>query len=236
MKIRILTFLCASVLLASSAQAALLITEVVDGDLSGGNPKFVEITNTGASNYTFTGGGIIMQANASADTAIDVSLTGLTINAGDSFVIQSTANGGQAIFESTYGFAADVYTPAGFGNGDDRYALALVDAPTQADIVDIYGDFGVQGTSAVWNYLDSYAFRKATSVTANGGVFVASDWTYGGPLALDAPADPARIALLLANTTPGSHVFNTVPEPGTAILALMSLAAAGAVSMRSRLG
>ena len=61
---------CATVvLMAVSARAGtimppccLIISEVVDGDRAGGNPKFVEITNTGSTNYTFSNGGIIVQS------------------------------------------------------------------------------------------------------------------------------------------------------------------------------
>ena len=229
---RILTFFCASLALsmASAASAGLIISEVVDGDLSGGNPKFVEITNTGATDFTFTGGGIIMQANAATDLDIDVSLTGVTIAAGDSYVIQSSANGGQSIFESTYGFAADLYTSAGFSNGDDRYILTTAD--DSSVIVDIHGDINVDGTGTAWEYLDSYAYRNADVLEGNGGVFDISEWFHAGVAALDTLDAAGHVAL----TTPGTHVFNAVPEPGTAVLALLSLAATGAVTMRSRLG
>ncbi|WP_231933065.1 lamin tail domain-containing protein [Botrimarina mediterranea] len=232
MTMRILNFLCAGLALsmASAANAGLIISEVVDGDLSGGNPKFVELTNTGTTDFTFTGGGIILQSNAATDLDIDVSLTGVTIPAGDSFVIQSSANGGEAVFESTYGFAADLYTGAFFSNGDDRYILTTAD--DSSVIVDIHGEIDVDGSGTAWEYLDSYAYRNADVLEGNGGVFDITEWFHAGVGALDTLDAAGHVAL----TTPGTHDFNAIPEPGTAILALLSLASAGAVTMRSRLG
>ncbi len=69
MKIFVVRSLVATmaVVLGSHANAGLIISEVVDATLGGGNPKFVEITNTMATDFTFTGGGIVMQSNAGSD-------------------------------------------------------------------------------------------------------------------------------------------------------------------------
>jgi lamin tail-like protein/PEP-CTERM motif-containing protein len=212
-----------AMLTASSADAGLIISEVVDGTLSGGNPKFVEITNTGVADFTFTGGGIINQSNAATDLDIDVDLTGVTILAGQSYVIQSTSNGGQAIFESTYGFAADLYTTAYFSNGDDRYILADADDGLGAatNLVDIHGDINTDGTGLPWEYLDGYAYRLPTAITGNGGVFAIGEWFHSGVNGLEDPGydDVVEAALIVAQTTPGTH--NYVPEPAS--LALISL-------------
>ena len=101
----------------------LIISEIVDGTVNDGNPKFVEITNTGNAPFTFVAGGLIVQSNNSTDRAIDVDLSGVTILAGQSYVIATTANDGQAVFEATYGFAADLYVDALLGDGNDRFIL-----------------------------------------------------------------------------------------------------------------
>ena len=210
---------------AGMASADIIISEVVDATLSGGNPKYVELTNTGASDVTFgAGDGIINQSNASNDLIIDTDLTGLTIAAGDSFVIQSSGNDGQLIFESTYGFAADLYTSAFYSNGDDRYILWMGGA-----VHDIHGDIDTDGTGLAWEYLDGYAFSNPTRITANGGSFVIGDWTHGGVNSLEDPGfdDVVELALILANTTPGTHNF--VPAPAS--LALLGL---GGLAIRRR--
>ncbi len=210
-----------AMLTAGSANAGLIISEVVDATLSGGNPKYVEITNTGVTDFTFTGGGIVNQSNDSTDLNIDVSLLGVTILAGQSYVIQSSANGGQAIFESTYGFAADLYTPAFFSNGDDRYILADADdgGGVATNLVDIHGQIDTDGTGTAWEYLDSYAYRLPTAITGNGGVFAIGEWFHAGVNALETGDDATELVLIQQNTTPGTH--NYVPEPAS--LALISL-------------
>jgi hypothetical protein len=195
----------------------LIISEVVDATLPGGNPKYVEITNTGSMDYTFTGGGIIVQSNANTDLDIDVDLTGVTIVAGQSFVIQSSANDGVFQFENTYGFAADLYTGAFFSNGDDRYILT-----DGVDLLDIHGEIDTDGTGTGWEYLDGFAYRLPDAITGNDGGFIIGEWFHSGVDALETGDDTEELALILANTTPGTHNF--VPAPGaTALLGVAAL-------------
>lgn len=208
---------------ASLAQGQLIISEIVDGTLAGGNPKFVEITNTSGTDFTFGAGGVIVQSNASTDLNIDVDLNGVTIFAGQSFVIASSANDGVAVFESTYGFSADLYTTAFFGNGDDRYILS-----DGVGLVDIFGQIDVDGTGEAWEYTDSFAFRNADILSGNGGSFELMEWTLGGVDALEGADTAGNLKLILANTTPGTHNF--VPAPGAAAL----LAMGGLTGLRRR--
>lgn len=208
--------------LVAVANADVIVSEVVDGDLSGGNPKFVELTNTGVAAYVFgAGDSIQVYSNGNVTASATVSLNGISIAPGDSYVIASSANDGVNQFNIAYGFGADLFTGAFFGNGDDVYALNI-----GGTVVDAMGAIGVDGTGTGWEYTDSYAYRNPTSITQSG--FNVSDWTFGGVAALDAPADPARIALLQANTTPGTHNF--IPAPGA--LALVGLG--GLVAGRRR--
>lgn len=220
-----------AMLTAGSANAGLIISEVVDATLAGGNPKFVEITNTGATDYTFTGGGIVLQSNANVDLNIDVDLTGVTITAGQSYVIQSSSNDGQLVFESTYGFAADLYTSAFFSNGDDRYILATADdgGGVATVLADIHGQIDTDGTGQPWEYLDGYAYRLPSVVDGNGGVFALGEWFHSGVNGLEDAGgdDVVEAAMIVAQTTPGTH--NYVPEPAS--LALISL---GALAMFRR--
>ena len=225
-------------MIGASANANLIISEVVDATLAGGNPKFVEVTNTGATDFTFAGGGIVVQSNANNDLNVDVDLTGVTILAGQSYVIQSSANNGQTVFESTYGFAADLYTGAFFSNGDDRYILADADDGNgvATNLVDIHGVIDTDGTGSSWEYTDGYAFRNAGVVSGNGGVFAQAEWFQSGVNALETGDDVTEAALIVANTTPGTHTFTVIPEPTSVALVLLGASIAGAVTMRSRLG
>lgn len=205
---------------AANAQG-LIISEVVDAPLPGGNPKYVEITNTSATDFTFGTGGIIVQSNANTDLNVDVDLSGVTIPAGVSYVIQSSSNNGQSVFESTYGLAIGVdiagqYTPAFFGNGDDRYIIT-----NNSSLIDIYGVINTDGTGSAWEYTDSYAFRNADAIDGVGSSFDISQWTIPGPNDLETGDDVTEAQLIVANTTPGTHVF--IPEPAS--LTLLALAA-----------
>lgn len=215
----------ATFLVAHTAQSAVIISEVVDATLGGGNPKFVEITNTATTPFTFTGGGIINQSNANTDLNIDVDLTGITIPAGDSFVIQGSPNGGETVFEDTYGFAADLYTSAFLSNGDDRYILATADdgAGVGTTIVDIAGVIDQDGTGEPWEFTDGYLFRNPSVNTGNGGVFDLSEWTVGGVNSLETGDDAEEAILIVASTTPGAHSFIPIPEPSTAVLGGVAL-------------
>lgn len=236
----------AAMLVASAANAApidfLIISEVVDATRAGGNPKFVEITNTGPGPYTFSNGGVIVQSNADTDLMVEVDLTGVTIPALDSFVIQSSSNDGQNVFESTYGFAADLYTAAFFSNGDDRYILAAGDDTPGAggvaalvDLLDIHGQINTDGTGQPWEYTDGYANRLPAFNTGNNGSFVQAEWFQSGNDGLEGPDDAADLALILAQTTPGTHVFVPgVPEPATLALATLGLIGVTALRRQNR--
>lgn len=216
MRTFVLTAAASSLAFAGVASADIIISEVVDGTLGGGNPKFVELTNTGSSDVTFAAGdGIIVQSNSSSDLNIDVDLEGVSIAAGDSFVIQSSSNGGVDVFEATYGFAADLYTSAFFSNGDDRYILF-----TDGGVADIHGEIDTDGTGSVWEYLDGFSVRLPTAISANGGVFDASEWYFSGVNGLETGNDGEETLLLQTMTSPGTHAF-IVPEPAS--LALLGL-------------
>ena len=171
-------------LLATSILAAdVIITEVADGTLTGQQPKFVEITNVGTEAYTFPiGGGIINQNNANIDFDVDWDLEGITLQPGQSWVVNSlTPTGAEAAtFVTLFGKDADEYADVPFGNGDDRYILT--DGTT---ILDIYGENGVDaspegsgGPVAIWGYQDGYAYRKAGITSGRGLAFDPDEWVF----------------------------------------------------------
>ena len=206
-----------------SAQADLLITEVVDGTLTGGLPKWVEITNTDASGSidlslysfgNFNNGGTTLGGGAASQ------LTG-TLAAGASYIIAYEADNGPGAssYFGVYGSDPDFYMGGAFTNGDDVLALYLGLATgdgSNATLVDVYGVIGVDGTGTNWEYTDSYAYRCGD--LANGGVFDAGDWTVPGPDALEAGCggdDTCETQNLLNLTTPGSHPGCTAAGVGT---------------------
>ena len=215
---------CALLAMAGTAQADLIISEVVDATLFGGRPKFVELTNTGAAAVdltlysfgNFSNGGTNLGGGAASV------LTGM-LAPGDSYVIAyeevpvSQGGGGvvppNVAFFDVYGFDADFWMGGAFTNGDDTYALFLgaavgdgtMDAggnPTP--LVDVYGAIGVDGTGTAWEYEDGYSYRCSTTAST---VWIEADWIVGGKNSLEDPGgdDVIEEALILALTTPGVH-------------------------------
>lgn len=180
-----------------------IISEVVDATLSGGCPKFIEITNTAATDFVFLEGGIIIQHSSDSDVNVDVNLTGVTIPAGQSLVVNSNHNGTcTGAFQGAYGFPADIDTMTTFGDGDDRYILT--DKADGSHLLDIYGEFGVDGTGRCWEYTKSYAYRRPAYTCGRSTHFAAQEWTFGGVGALDGFDSEYLLQLY---TTPGTHTF-----------------------------
>lgn len=204
-KVLFVTMVAAAMAAAAAAQPApcLIISEVVDGDESGGCPNWIEITNTGTAPYTFTEGGIIVQTDGSSDVFVDLNLTGVTIQPGQAFVINSHAEGCSGAFRAIYGFFADMNTMVQFGDGDDRYILT--DRNNGSRLLDIYGEFGVDGTGRPWEYTRGFSYRLPAHNSGNGGVFIPGQWYFGGVGSLSGP-DPTQ--LLLDNTTPRQHAYS----------------------------
>lgn len=240
MKKKILGCLALMLTFAAPVQGAVIISEIVDATLPGGLPKFVELTNTGTTSVNlsaysignFSNGGTTLGGGSST------ALSG-TLAAGDSYVISFEAGDGPGVglFFDTYGFDPDNFDLGAFINGDDVVALFLGAATgdgTDATLIDLYGVIGVDGTGEAWEYTDGFSFRNPSVVTG-ATAFSATQWTIGGANSLeDAGGDDAlETALILANTTPGTHSFNAtvIPEPSS-VMALVCMGIAGGLRRR----
>lgn len=181
-----------------------IISEVVNGNESGGCPRWIEITNTGELDFAFFEGGLIVQMDGSSDLEIDVDLTGVVISAGQSFVINTNQLGACTnAYNFIYGQPPELVTNAAFGDGNDRYILT--NNSDGSSILDIYGEFGVSGTGRPWEYTNGYAYRLPNYLSGRGTNFVAGEWYFGGVNSLSG-TDPT--ALLLQYTNPRVHSFN----------------------------
>ena len=199
---------CLAILATTApANADLIITEVVDGTLTGGQPKWVEITNTGSADVdlglysigNMNNGGTTL-GGGSADV-----LAG-TLPAGDSFVISYDSDNDP--FAAVYGQDPDHYIGP-YINGDDVICLYLGAATgdgSDATLIDVYGEAGIDGSGTAWEYTDGYSYRLGN--TGNGGVFDINDWFVGGANSLEegCGGDDACETINLQNlTTPWSH-------------------------------
>jgi hypothetical protein len=177
-----------SLLIASCVSFAQtpILTGIMDGDCSGGNPKVVEIYANGT--VDFGAYALENQTNATVGTwGQTMNLAALGTKT-DEFVY--VVNGDPAVVGPVFTaeFASIpsanvIYSGVGTGvpqplniNGDDR--VRLIDATTLA-VVDQYGVSDVDGTDAAWEYLDSWAKRN-NGTGPDGSTFVEANWTYGG--------------------------------------------------------
>ncbi len=188
----------------------LFLSEVVFGTLSGGCPRWIEIVNSGTIDYTFKAGGLIIQEGSSSDVIVDVDLTGQTIPAGGTFVVVATDSGAcSGAFQAIYGIQPDLQTTHTFGDGTARFMIT--DKANGSNILDIYGEFGVDGTGTNWAYTDGYATRLPDYNEGVGQTFVESEWYCAGVGSLDGEFPEE---LLLDLTSPGYHMFYALCRAG----------------------
>lgn len=222
------------VAMATTSQAAstLFISEVVDGTLPGGLPKYVELTNNSAGTVDLSGFGLGIFNNGNTTVNSFNSLSGM-LSAGDSFVIslEGGDSPGSGSFLDTYGFDPDFFNFGVVANGND--AIALYEGPGTS-ILDVYGVIGTNGTGEPWDYADGYAVRNS-DVGMGSATFNLSEWTFSGPNALETGDDTEELALILANTTPGTHrVAPPAPVPLPAGLPLLLAGLGGIAGLRLR--
>jgi hypothetical protein len=174
-----------SLFAAGASASDLIITGVVDGPLTGGIPKAIEV-------------------RACADIA-DLSIYGLSSannGAGPTGAPEFTfpadsAVEGQYIYVATeadaftafFGFAPD-YTNGSAPNinGDDAIELFM-----NGNVVDVFGDVYVDGTGTAWDYLDGWVYR-VDETGPDGSTFVLENWIYSGINALDGETSNATAA------------------------------------------
>ena len=187
-------------LLTLTSQAALHLTGIFDGPLSGGTPKGIELY--ASDNIADLGAYAVGTANNGGGTdGAEFTLSG-SATAGD--YIYVVANGNEDEFTSFLGGSATFASSALGINGDDAIELFLNEA-----VVDTFGDINVIGDGEVWDYTDGWAYRN--TVTA-GGAFTASDWTFSGANAWDGATSNASSDSVMPI---GTFTTTPVPEPST---------------------
>src|SRR5690554_6291348 len=147
-----------------------IITSIVDGDCSGGNPRVIEIFAQGS--VDFTQYSIQLQSNGGSWGAL-LDLTSLgTIT--DEFVYVHKGDVSLAAeFPSvTNTLDAGTSSVANF-NGDDGIRIIIT---ANSTVIDQYGEDAVDGTGEVWEYQDGYAKRKNNTGTDAG--FNPLNWDY----------------------------------------------------------
>jgi predicted extracellular nuclease len=190
----------------------LIITGVVDGPLSGGLPKAVElyVVSNVADLSIFGVGGA---NNGGGSDGEEFTFPAVSASAGEYIYVASESPG----FTTFFGFAPDYTSFAASINGDDAIELFK-----NGSVVDVFGDINVDGSGEPWEYLDGWAHR-VSGTGPDGSTFVLANWTFSGPNALDGettngsaatPFPVGREPTLLINETdadtPGSDALEFV--------------------------
>lgn len=159
------------------AQSDLIITGVVDGDLTGGKPKIVEfyVVNDipDLSVYGFGSAN-----NGGGTDGVEYVFPADAYTAGDFIYLTTNSDGDDVAFEDFFGFAPTYQSGAAAINGDDAVELFLNDV-----LVDVYGEQDVNGDGTPWDYTDSWAYRQ--NGTGPSTTFNVGEWVVPGLGTLD---------------------------------------------------
>lgn len=186
MKVTRLICTLAAVALASTGMVQaqdMVISGVIDGPLTGGEPKAVEfyVVNNIADLSIY---GFGSANNGGGTDGEEFTFPAGSATAGD-FIYVATESPN---FSTFFGFAPDYTSGASSVNGDD--AIELFQNGT---VIDTFGEITHSGAGA-WNYQDGWAYRNM-GTGPDGATFVLANWSFSGPNALDgagsnATADP----------------------------------------------
>ncbi|MEL7531141.1 MAG: T9SS type A sorting domain-containing protein [Bacteroidota bacterium] len=181
---RLLLFTASILLSASMSWAQLIITGVVDGPLTGGTPKAIELF--ALSDIPDLGiYGLGAANNGGGTDGIEFSLPHTSMAAGSFFYVTSDIDQ----FTGFFGFPANVDGgSSALINGDDAIELFRY-----STVVDVFGDINVDGSGQAWEYLDGWAYR-AGGTGPDGSTFVPANFSYSGPNALDGETSNATAA------------------------------------------
>ncbi|WP_235296353.1 T9SS type A sorting domain-containing protein [Portibacter marinus] len=177
----------------------LIITGVVDGDLTGGLPKAVElyaltdIADLSAYNIEVVNNG------AGIDQGID--LPKRSLSAGDYYYISSRLTE----FQDFFGFAPDLVDGEINGNGNDAVVLKC-----NGIVRDVFGDPDMDGSGEPWEYTNGWAYRMDDQ-ESNSGSFDAANWEFSGPNGLMDEMTNANAA----NPMLVGSFSNSAPPPNT---------------------
>ncbi len=182
----------------------LVITGVIDGPLTGGIPKAIELYAVNdipdLSIY-----GLGAANNGGGTDGVEFTFPADSVTAG-TFIYVATES---TAFTNFFGFAP-TYTDglAPNVNGDD--AIELFQSGV---VVDVFGDINVDGTGQPWEYMDGWAYR-VSDTGQDGSTFVLANWTFSGPNALDGETSNATaVTPFPAGTYTTGGGGGTVVEP-----------------------
>jgi hypothetical protein len=209
----------------SSHATGLIITGVIDGPLSRGTPKALELfVLNDISELNIYGLGFAN--NGGGSDSIEFTFSNLTARSGDFLYVASE----DEEFQHFFGFAPDAITSAANINGDDAIELFR-----NGTVVDVFGNIAVDGTGQPWEYLDGWAYRNNGTGGSAGSAFMLSDWHFSGINALDGETANLSAArpFPAGSYAPGLQP-RPVPTPEPGAIFLLGSGLAGLLGWRTR--
>ncbi|HVR32751.1 MAG TPA: endonuclease I, partial [Acidimicrobiia bacterium] len=181
---------------AAAPGEMLIVTGVVDGPLTGGIPKVVEIyAVTDIADLSDFGVG--SANNGGGTDGQEFTFPAGSLSAGDYVYIATEA----VAFETFFGFAPTYTSGMASINGDDAIEVFHLGA-----VVDTFGEIDQSGVGQPWEYTDGWAKRIGLTASAS---FDVSDWTFSGPDALDGVATNSAAAI--------PYAIETAATPGPVV-------------------
>ena len=161
----------------------LLISGVMDGPLTGGVPKVVEIyvINNVAD---LSACGVGSANNGGGTDGQEFTFPAVGASAGTFLYIATETTG----FNNFFGFAPDFTSSAVGVNGDDAVELFC-----DGTVADVFGDIDTDGSGTGWDYLDGWAYR-VNDTGPDGSTFTIANWSFSGVNALDTETSNATAA------------------------------------------
>lgn len=209
---RLTAFTCADVgATTSTGGASLVLTGVIDGGLSGGLPKAVEVYVL-ADIADLSDYGIGAANNGGGTDGVEFTFPAVAVTAGTYLHIATTA----ASFNTYFGFDPD-YTDGNATevNGDDAVELFK-----NGNVIDVFGDINVDGTGQPWDHVDGWAYRNSNT-GPDGSTFVLANWSFSGTNVFDG------VTTTNADATPpfpiGSYSPPVLPEPEPGIIVTLTV-------------
>ena len=163
-----------ALIITSSVQASdLVITGVIDGPLSGGTPKAVEIfvLNDIAD---ISACGLGSANNGGGSDGQEHTFSSRAVTAGTYLYVSYESTN----FAAYLGFEPTETAGSMAINGDDAVELFC-----NGIVVDTFGDINVDGNGEAWEYLDGWAYRTV-GTSPDGATFTLGNWTFSGANAL----------------------------------------------------
>ncbi len=196
----------------------LVITGVIDGPLTGGIPKAVElyVRNDIADLSVY---GVGSANNGGGTDGEEFSFPAVAVAAGTFLYVATEISG----FTTFFGFAPDYTSSALNINGDDAIELFKDGA-----VVDLFGTQDHVGLST-WNHMDGWAYRKEG--TGPSATFDAAEWTFSGINALDNQTSNATaVTPFPTKAYTGDTPPPPPPPPPVTLTAIYDIQGAGHVS------